>query len=61
MDTDKHESGKGMGGRGMGTNAEDVKTRTRCRHLNEILMRETQELGTVVCLDCGRERDWNAY
>lgn len=34
-----------------------------CNHANQRLYREcmTQTLGRVVCLDCGYEREWNAY
>ena len=37
--------------------------RKKCPHKNEVLIREgmTGMLGTVVCKDCGQERDWDAY
>lgn len=36
---------------------------TSCRHTNTRLIREgmTGMLGTVICLDCGYEREWSAY
>jgi hypothetical protein len=38
-----------------------AKLRAICPHINERVMRESQWTGRVVCLDCGREREWNAY
>lgn len=32
-----------------------------CEHKNETLIKETMQLGTVTCDDCGREREWDAY
>ena len=39
------------------------KLRAICPHHNTRLYREgmTQTLGRVVCMDCGYEREWNAY
>lgn len=34
---------------------------TPCTHENETFHRYGQFMGTVVCNDCGRERDWGAY
>lgn len=37
--------------------------RQKCQHRNETVVREgmTGTLGTVTCLDCGHQRDWDAY
>lgn len=34
-----------------------------CQHKNTRLVKEgmTGMLGTVICTDCGHEREWNAY
>lgn len=35
----------------------------RCKHKNTVLIRKgiTGMLGTVICKDCGYEREYNAY
>jgi hypothetical protein len=37
--------------------------RAKCKHSNTFVRREgmTGMLGTVICRDCGYEREWNAY
>ena len=37
--------------------------REKCEHKNSFVRHEgiTGMLGTVICLDCGYEREWNAY
>ena len=44
---------------------EDLKRELqyKCSHKNTYVVREgvTGTLGRVICLDCGYEREWNAY
>jgi hypothetical protein len=41
----------------------EEKPKETCEHRNAYVRREgmTSIIGTVICPDCGHEREWNAY